>query len=756
MSSILKKKGKKKKKKKPDNNEIIPQRHERIGNLNFYSEEIAKNMIEKIISLAISSYFMENVNKNFDNFCIEMMSRKLENVVEMIHINREKDDFDIDNIDISSEIKYYRTDTNLKRYKNTVHKHVWDIRNDKAEDNLMKIANVPKDFKTYMNVYNKKIEDCLDKSTIIEKNKYLKKNKFYQYNIDIKGRNFWGCITQPTPTTTDRSTSNFNCYVPRKENKNKDTKDNDNNKKKGKNQSRSSTKKYYSKIFKSLPSKRLNSFNEKPKDRKDSNLEDENSSNKKKKFTMINLPFYPIENLEIRKESEEILNLRKEQLELIIQKEKELQELKQSKIKIRNDFEKNKKKKKGKYTVDNEGKIVIINEIKPENLLKEFYPVMSKQKEVKLGKTLEAVRKEKIKMENNAKKNIEYNEADRHNKFHYLRARVNNSLNDLNKNSDIKDKENSNSKDSKSILNQNKRQTIDKSDDINDTTIYQIEPSGSNFDIMNPSIGVKIQEKYKVKNGGVNFYEKFHKYSINEFNKTLQDTLEWTKYKLKERQNDGYMVSTNHMPNFKKIISIKEEKNVKGLNTLDANNNNIKKNKLLHKTYSNGFHKIMGKSKSDIYTSNDKFPVLKEILLHEDKDEKNMMMKLENNNNKYVENILGNRKQSSIGRSNINRSMIEEGKLSKKIYSDVDDFNKKLIMGNAVNERTINRNIILPKISSRKNDINFNNTMIQFHRTRLKKGSVDRISSNRNNNNNRDDKGKKKGMKRVNSVKVFQ
>ena len=46
--------------------------------------------------------------------------------------------------------------------------------------------------------------------------------------------------------------------------------------------------------------------------------------------------------------------------------------------------------------------------------------------------------------------------------------------------------------------------------------------------------------------------------------------------------------------------------------------------------------------------------------------------------------------------------------------------------------------------------------MIQFHRTRLKKGSMDRISSNRNNNNNRDDKGKKKGMKRVNSVKVFQ
>ena len=73
MSSILKKKGKKKKKKKQENNnnnenEIAPQRHEREGNLNYYSEEIAKNIIEKIISLAISSDFSQNVDKKFVDF----------------------------------------------------------------------------------------------------------------------------------------------------------------------------------------------------------------------------------------------------------------------------------------------------------------------------------------------------------------------------------------------------------------------------------------------------------------------------------------------------------------------------------------------------------------------------------------------------------------------------------------------------------------------------------------------------------------
>ena len=150
---------------------------------------------------------------------------------------------------------------------------------------------------------------------------------------------------------------------------------------------------------------------------------------KKRIIVATNLPSYHIENLEIRKESEEILNLRKETLELINQREKELNELKQKKIKIRNEIDKEKKKKKGKYTFDNEGKLILVNEIKPENMLKEFWPVMSKQKEVKPGKTLEAVKREKIKMENNAKKNIQYKEEDGPYKLYLLKSRVNESFN---------------------------------------------------------------------------------------------------------------------------------------------------------------------------------------------------------------------------------------------------------------------------------------------------------------------------------------
>ena len=48
----------------------------------------------------------------------------------------------------------------------------------------------------------------------------------------------------------------------------------------------------------------------------------------KKRVVMANLPSYPIENLELRKKSKEILNLRRETLEMINQREKELQKLK--------------------------------------------------------------------------------------------------------------------------------------------------------------------------------------------------------------------------------------------------------------------------------------------------------------------------------------------------------------------------------------------------------------------------------------------
>ena len=703
MSTLLRKKIKKKKKKKVDNsNEIVPQRHEREGNLNYYSEEVAKNMIEKLISLSISAEFVQNIDKKFPQFCIDKMSRQIDTLTEIMHINREKDDFDVDNIDINSYITYYKTDTNVNRYKSKRHDKACEKRNDLAEGQLMEIANIANDYKTYMNVNKKKIEDCLNNSINIKKNKFLKNGKLIQYSIDIDTNNFWGDVPQPESISIDRTTSKFNAYVPRVE-----TKKNSASPKKANPKSPNRTFKKKTTFY--YKSGRFNDYS------KSKDLDAENA-NKKRRGPLVNLPSYPIENLEIRKESEEILFLRKQTLEILSQKEKELKELKQRRIKINKQLEKEKqKKKKGKYTIDTNGNLIPLNEIKPENLFKEFWPIMSKPKEIKAGKTLDFVKKERIKLELNAKKNIQYNEDDRPYQIYLLKSRIHDTLNEFNSDNH-KEKDNSNSNENSNSLNQkeNKKKIFDEFNTY-------IEPSGSNFKLMMPALGVMIKEKQKVKSGGTDFYQKFHKYSINEFNKTLQDTIEWSKFKAKERQSEGYMIQGNPLPNSNKIVSIKEEKEADDSNRPKISPAEIRQRysmlKNFQQTYTSGFHKHkpMAPSKSQIYSSNDNFPKLKRLLFHEDQNERFRMMKLEKM--KEVENVFRKGKKLTLPK---NRSAVEL-KTKQKNYNDVDDFNKQLVMGKVVPERTNNKVVALPKIGLRTGENFFSNTMTQFHRTRIKK-----------------------------------
>ena len=61
----------------------------------------------------------------------------------------------------------------------------------------------------------------------------------------------------------------------------------------------------------------------------------------------------------------------------------------------------------------------------------------------------------------------------------------------------------------------------------------KIPISGSNFKIMKPSPGVKIKEHNNVKAGDINYFETFHKFSLEEFNKVLKNTLSLEKEKLR-------------------------------------------------------------------------------------------------------------------------------------------------------------------------------------------------------------------------------
>ena len=51
----------------------------------------------------------------------------------------------------------------------------------------------------------------------------------------------------------------------------------------------------------------------------------------------------------------------------------------------------------------------------------------------------------------------------------------------------------------------------------------KILPSGSNFDIISPNVGVIIKENQNVKEGSKEFNKYFNKYSVSDYDKMLND-----------------------------------------------------------------------------------------------------------------------------------------------------------------------------------------------------------------------------------------
>ena len=761
MSTMIKKKNKKKKKKKQIE-EIKPQNHEKLGNLNFYSEETTKDIIEKIISLTISSNFARNAEKKFTDFCFESMKRTFNSIIQICNIDRDKDDFDIDNIDINEYIKTNKSDKDIKRYIVKKHNNALELRNDNAERNITQIARIAKNFQTYNNIKLTKKEECLNKSIIIKKNEFLKKDKKYQYSNDIEKKNFWGEISCPQITDIDRTSYKFNSYIPIKEELRKKL-ISPNKSPRKKRESRLTKKPSF--IYKNFASK-LSQKLTFVRAIKENNNENFYIKKSAPRVQVLEMPSYPLKNIEQRKESDEILNLRKEKMEMIIQKQKEYKKLQLEKLQSKKEEAENAKKKmKGKYTFDGEGKLIVVNEIKQDHLFKEFWPITSKQKEVKGGKSLDFYKKETIKMENNAKKNIIYNDEEENANVYssfLFKSRLTEpffNFGEFNKNNSVNSQLKYKRKLNNSFFdNFNKKQ--------------KVEPSGSNFNLINPSIGVKVTERKAVKSGGLDYFKEFKKYSIDEFNKTLQDTFEWTKYKPKDKSHTGGFKSStpsNELTRLRKSILSKTNSNFhtndisnNELNSIiKVNNNNYKKikrnlkiknrEKNFGKTFSDGFncneekrtHLI--KSTSEIILTDKKFINLKELLFHDDKDK-----------NKFIKNIPDkiNRKikeNMNIFNQNVILNSLRK-KEFKKIFSDVDKLNKDLISGNVTNDKLyFNNRAILPKISNRKNETNFNRTMINFNRERVKKSMWEKYVQKKENITS-----DSKKIRKVNSVKLYK
>ena len=678
---------------KDQNNICYPTKHDRIGNLNFYSEEIAKSMVDKIISLTFTLLYKKEFAKKLSNFYIEDFFKSINNLLELCNINH-----DIDDKKLKGKLPKHMTQTYVEKI---------DI--DEKEINF-------KGKITDNNLINESMENLLN-----DNNDINKPNK-PQYSINMNKKNFWGIINQPKNINVDRTCNNRNILKKNKSRKTNDAIIEEKLMKKISN----INKRYSTFLYKKLTQN------------KEDNLPI------KRGLSIYDFPSenIPKEEFERQSETEEIKQIRKEFLEekVKINKEKEEKQKKLEKSQLNAIIEKNEKILKIPFQ---KAKIKLIKKINPDMLIKEFNPVFSTQKDVTSIPPENNLYQEISHLENEAKKNIEYN----------------NTKTEVKK--EIK-------KDMKKKIMSKISPKENKQNDMS----LRLKPSGSNFGLINPSIGVKIKEESNVKSGGINFYQKFKKFSIYDFNNTLQISKNIEYKKLIKKQNDKFN-------NTSFFIDKKETKDIKidKINEEDKNeneNDDIISRKInsrviydekVRKIFYNKLNSIhmkenLLKSKSGISLINYNYrknKSLVDFLTSRETREKDKDLNSQNlsnfnldynneYNNNYLDIINSNNENKNVGKltdrekyspiptkimKNYNNSFF---KRNNKIYKIMDNFNNKIVNGEYKdiiyeNEFKNNRGgIILPKINLKKNKYNSethsqtaNRTKNYFYRERKKK-----------------------------------
>ena len=712
-----------KKRKKKVDTEITPQKHERIGNMNFYSEEVASEIVKKLISYAITKSYGKSVDNKMANFCYSLIDKSLYTLTSQITINYDKDD-----VNISPNIIYLNTEN--KSYKQDFHKKCVTKRNQKAE-------------KFLLNSNNKKLSHDLNPDDIdIEKIK----NKDNKIQID-NNKNYWGCVSEPISNAEDRMMEQKNPMQKfiRILKIKKDTKNQENLEK------RSIEKR---RTYKKLTSKSITRSNQKQ------------LSNIQKKSTFIqknlsktnlnivkdvdkNLESFKIIDKEYdKKEPIEIIKLRKQKMEEILAKQEEIRIENEKKLleakRIKNEFflqklngeksEKKRKNFKGEVTTDADGKIVYIKKITPDILPNEFSQIVINQKDIlHQSNQIEKnkYQKERHEMEISANKNIEYNH------------RSSLEFQNTNKSLDIKN----NSK---------------------------IEPSGSNFKLINPEVGVKVYENEKTKSGGEKYYEKYQKYSVSDFKKMIQNSFTSNKKKMIFLNNNNNDNNSSNILNSNIMNSNNINSNMMNTNMINTNSNNFINNNInssisninnetntimydtslntkyiqkipvnsgknFHQTainFVNYYKQKPNEYDPELYLTNNNSQIFHKILFSMNSDD---IKKKENKNNSMIEgeNMIKKTNQKNIFKKKF--YSIEKGKIEDD-YSLIDRLNRNLVMTksnkyliNNYNEKLYkNATIKLPKIKTVKN---MNSTASdKFSRIRIKKVIENKKISKNNSN----------------------
>ena len=464
------------------------------------SNTVVNEIIEKIISLVISTNFNNNVEKKISSSCFNYIKETMDSFLSSAFIPHDKDETyqdsfmqektelipgieaiskknELSNMDIDNINNNSHTNTNLKLeeqyyYNNFYHgENDWDLMDEPKSNHYDRYATT------------------LIKMKEIEKEKNLK----YQKN---------GEVLEEIDEESEKNSIN------------KDKRDS--------NMKRTQIQRITNKIIN----------NKKPNISNNSN---NNRTKKKNLYDIMNqFSFHDLDdNDDIYVEPNDISieKLRKEEQEKQKIENEEKKDINKAKIeienKLREEAEKHRKYAGKKITVDANGEIVVIRGIKLDKLSREF---ISLKTGTKLIRDEEKERKKKKKKKNQDDsiqddKNMENNkEGTKKEEVEKNKISDNQSQKGFQK---IKG-----SKLLPKIKNKLKGPQKENNEDVVLSKLLKrieegpIIPSGSNFDIMNMEVGVSLKENEKYKTGGKDFYHKYNKYSMANYNAQLKETTE--------------------------------------------------------------------------------------------------------------------------------------------------------------------------------------------------------------------------------------
>jgi len=508
------------------------------------SSIVVNEIIEKIISLVISTNFNEKVEKLITSSCYDFVKDTIDSYISETFISHDKDETSqesfmhtknelIPSIEpISKNNEYSNIDINNITSNNNSYSNIFIQSNIKLEEQIY-----------YNNYYHGENNwDFIDEPESNNYDRYagtMIKVKELQKNLNFKYKKN-GEVLEEIDEESEKNSININENI--KLNKNE------------KNKKRSSIFNINTNNISNMNNINNNNkiVSNNPKPNKKQNLHD----------IMNQFSFHDLDNNddiyiepneinyeELRKEVEERQNVQKEEKKVNKKAKIEVEN------KIRLEAEKNKHLIGKKITVDANGQIVFIRGINLDKLKKEFVSLKTGTKLIKDEEKEKEKSKKKKKKKGNQEENVQ--PEDDKNKAN-IKIEINEDQSDKNKKN--KNTENTKVKGGKflpKIKNKFRTSVKDILEESNKPRLLKkleegpIMPSGSNFDIINLEVGVSMKENQKYKTGGKDFFHKYNKYSISNYNQQLKETTEVNSFLKTHAEVESQMAKSdiNYLPN---------------------------------------------------------------------------------------------------------------------------------------------------------------------------------------------------------------